>query len=161
MNKSVDFAGPLVFNGTVKRSVIERRQQMNSGYILGVHVFLYCLHLHVCITEWAPFGHPTQGSRWDMNASIGCLRKTQSHKTSKRHDCKFSCLPSCHSKVPPFLFSRFSSGLMKMKGFYGCWRRWICTWLLHCIGSNVWCVSISASSSCACLCVCFLWAWLL
>lgn len=39
MNKLVDFAGPLVFNGTAKLSVIRRGEKMNSGYI-SVHVFL-------------------------------------------------------------------------------------------------------------------------
>lgn len=39
MNKLVDFAGPLVFNGTAKLSVIQRGEKMNSGYI-SVHVFL-------------------------------------------------------------------------------------------------------------------------
>lgn len=78
----------------------------------------------------------------------------RSRKTSKRHNCKFSCPPSCHSKVPSFLFFRFSSGLMTIEVFYGRWRHWIYTRSLHRIGSNGWLVSVWASSSCVCLCVC-------
>lgn len=37
MNKLV---GSLVFNGTVKWRVTGRRQKMNSGYLLAVHVLL-------------------------------------------------------------------------------------------------------------------------
>lgn len=45
--------------------------------------------------------------------------ETQSHKTTRRHDCEFSCPPSCHCEAPSSLFSRFSSGLMKIEVFYG------------------------------------------
>ena len=138
MNKSVDFAGPLVFNGTVEQSAIGRRKWSQVVYIRCSCFSLEPASVWVSAgTFWSSYKRKT-----DYSCSMSYERLSWMSEGKlvlwniSRHGCKFSCPPSCHSEVPSSLFSRFSWGLMKIEVFYGCWRHWICTRSLCCGGSN-------------------------
>lgn len=115
------------------------------------------------MSVWAAFGHPTQEKTdhccsnyklwipWlDVWGELWAIKHLEGTAVN------FPCPPSCHCEAPSSLFSRFSSGLMKIEVFYGCWRHWICTRSLCCRGCNGWFVSTWALSSWMCVsaCVC-------